>query len=104
MDPMLSLVDKAKAGDPAALKLCIERLISKAKQDQGISFNMPEGRTDSGENMLAIAKGITEAVTSGQMTMTEAKEFKSLLEEQIYLFEKAEQTIKDEEWKRKLNL
>lgn len=92
------LVEKAKAGDLTALRLCVERLIPRVKPDLGICFDMPEGRIDTGDNMLAIANNITQAVASGQMTIDEASDLRGFLRQQRYLVNEAERKIKDEGW------
>lgn len=38
------LVALAKIGDSTALRLCIERLLPRVKPDDGIYFDLPEGR------------------------------------------------------------
>ena len=59
----------AKGGEPTALRLCIERLLPRAKPDVGINFQLPEGGIDTGDNMLQITNDLTNAVASGQMTL-----------------------------------
>ena len=100
------LIESAKAGDPTALKLCIERLIPRVKPDTGISFDLPSGRIDTGDNMIEIANGITNAVASGQMTIDEAEKFAEFLKRQRWLIDEAERKKRDEisdaEWKKRL--
>ena len=99
------LIECAKVGDVAALRLCIERLIPRAKADDGIKFELPDGRIDTGDNMLEIANRITEAVASGQLTIEEAEKFNDFLRHQRQLIENAERKKRDEvreaEWKSK---
>lgn len=93
------LIERAIAGDPAALRLCVERIIPRAKQDNGIHFDLPKGRIDSGDNMLQIANDITEAVAKGEMTVDEAKKFTDFLKHQRWQIDEAEIKKRDEEWK-----
>lgn len=97
-----TLVEEAKGGDSTALRLCIERLLPRIKSDDSIYFELPEGRLDTGDNMLQIVDGITQAVASGQMTIEEANKFTEFLKHQRWLIEDAERKKKDEEWKKSL--
>ncbi|OGT38879.1 MAG: hypothetical protein A3F12_02775 [Gammaproteobacteria bacterium RIFCSPHIGHO2_12_FULL_38_14] len=94
------LIEFAKAGDPTALKLCIERLIPRVKPDTGINFELPEGCIDHGENMLKIAHDITVAVACGSLTIEEAEKFTEFLKHQRCAIEEAKQKKKDEIWER----
>jgi len=84
------LIESAKAGDPIALRLCVERLIPRIKPDIGINFKLPDGRIDTGDNMLQIAIDITRAVASGQMTIEEANKFTDFLKNQRWRIDDAE--------------
>mgnify|MGYP000128355376 CR=1 FL=1 len=90
------LIETAKASDPTALRLCVERLIPRVKPDTGISFELPEGRIDSGDNMLEIANRVTEAVACGLLTIDEAEKFTEFLKHQRWLVEEAERKQNDE--------
>lgn len=100
------LIERAKIGDLAALRLCIERLIPRAKVDEGIKLELPDGRIDTGSNMLEITNRITEAVASGLLTIDEAEKFNAFLRHQRQLIENAERKqrdeIRDAEWKIRL--
>jgi hypothetical protein len=92
------LVESAKAGDPTALRLCVERLIPRVKSDAGINFELPEGFIDNGENMLKIANDITVAVACGSLTIEEAEKFTIFLKHQRHVIDEAKRKKKDEEW------
>ena len=98
------LIERAKAGDPVALRLCVERLIPRIKPDQGINFPLPEGGIDTGENMLQIANNVTSAVALGIMTIEEAEKFTEFLKHQRWFIDEAErkkkQEISDADWKK----
>jgi len=94
------LIERATAGDLTALRLCVERIIPRAKPDNGINFELPDGRIDSGDNMFQIANNITKAVADGEMTIEEADKFTDFLRHQRRLIEEAERKKRDEEWKK----
>lgn len=94
------LIESAKAGDSTALRLCVERLIPRVKPDTGISFDLPEGGIDTGDNMLEIAHRITESVACGLLTIEEAEKFTEFLKHQRWLMDEAERKKRDEEWKK----
>jgi len=94
-DLVNKLVELARAGEPTALKLCIERLLPRVKPDNSIYFELPEGRLDTDDNILQITHDITRAVASGQMTIEEANKFTVFLEHQRWAIEAAECREKD---------
>lgn len=96
------LIERALVGDLTALRLCVERIIPRTKQDHSIQFELPEGRIDSGDNMLIIVNSITNAVTNGKMTIDEAEKFNEFLKEQRWLINRAEDKKKDEGWKKEM--
>ena len=94
------LIERAKIGDDVAMRLCVDRLIPRVKPDEGINFELPEGRLDTGDNMLQIANDLTKAVASGQLTLEEADKFTDFLRHQRRLIEEAERKKENEEWKK----
>lgn len=94
------LVECAIAGDLAALRLCVERIIPRSKPDNGITFELPEGRIDSGDNILHITNNVTKAVANGEMTIDEAEKFTKFLKHQRFHIDVAERKKSDEEWKK----
>lgn len=96
----------AAAGTPGALSkkyyhpfntlICIERLIPRIKSDTAINFELPEGRINTGENMLQITDSITDAVACGRMTIEEAEKFNEFLKQQRYSLARAENAIQEE--------
>jgi hypothetical protein len=99
-DIIEKLAERAKLGEPVALRLCLERLLPRIKPDESINFELPEGGIDTGDNMLQIANDLTNAVASGRITLEEAEKFTEFLKHQRRLIEQAEQKKKDEEWKK----
>jgi hypothetical protein len=92
-DLIEKLIALAKSGDPTALRLCIERLLPRVKPDNAIYFELPEGRLDTGDNMLQIAQDITAAVASGQLSIEEAEKFAEFIDHQ-------RRVIKSAEWQK----
>jgi hypothetical protein len=92
-DLIAKLVELAKSGEPTALRLCIERLLPRIKPDDSIYFELPEGRLDTGDNMLQIANNITAAVASGQLSIGEAEKFSDFIDRQ-------RSTIKKADWQK----
>lgn len=91
------LVESALAGDPTALRLCMERIIPRSKVENIIEFSMPNGCIDSGENILEIINSITNAVASGEMTIDEANKFNSFLRQQRRMIDDAKKKIHEDE-------
>jgi hypothetical protein len=110
-DLIAKLVELAKAGEPTALRLCIERLLPRMKPDDSIYFELPRGRLDTGDNTLRIAHDIIAAVASGQLSIDEAEKFSDLISHQRNIIKRAESEIKNEleaeerkkSWERILN-
>lgn len=93
-DLIEKLVERAKLGDPWAMKLCIDRLIPPIKSDDSINFDLPQGALESPDNVLKIANMITHAVASGQLSISDAEKFTGFLDNQ-------RRVIKNAEWKKK---
>lgn len=81
-DLVEKLVELAKKGEPTALRLVIERLLPRIKPDNSITFELPEGRLDTPDNMLQIAEDITRAVAAGQLSLEEAQKFTAFIVQQ----------------------
>ncbi len=90
------LIELAKAGDSNALRLCIERLLPRVKPDESVTFELPEGRLDTGDNMLQITHDLTAAVASGHFSLREAFKFFNFLNLQRRHIQNVEQQIQDE--------
>lgn len=97
---MEKLIERAIAGDPTAIRLCVERIIPRAKLDNGLDFELPDGRIDTSDNMLKITSDITKAVTNGAMTVDEADKFTDFLKRQRWQIVEAERRKEDEERKK----
>ncbi len=88
-------IEKAKEGDMAAIRLCVERLIPPRK-DSPVSFELPEMTNciDASEAMA----GILSAVAKGDITPTEATAISGLVEN----YRKTLETVELEERLREL--
>jgi hypothetical protein len=89
------VIDLAKAGDMAALRLCLDRILPPRK-DSPVAFDLPEMTTlnDAVPAMGALVK----AVGQGDLTPTEAGE----LTKMVQAFAKIIETAELEERVRKL--
>jgi hypothetical protein len=70
-------IDLAKAGEAAALRVCLDRIAPRPK-DRAISFQLPPLRS-AGDAASALA-AITAAVTAGDLTPSEAGELFKLVD------------------------
>lgn len=71
------LVELAKQGDSTALKLCIERLIPKPKEE-AIEFVLPEGNPRSFQTLLDWQDYVITAVSMGELTLQQGQQISSL--------------------------
>ena len=71
-------IELAKAGEPIALRLCIERILPRRAST--VELELPEIR--KAEDVAAGCAAVIEAAGSGRITLGEAREFMSLLETQ----------------------
>ena len=70
-------IELALAGDPTALRLCIERIISP-RRDRLVSFRLPA--LDCAGDALAAIEAITDGVATGELTPAEAAELAKVVE------------------------
>jgi Family of unknown function (DUF5681) len=70
-------IDLAKAGEAAALRVCLDRIAPRPK-DRAISFDLPPLQS-AGDAASALA-AITAAVTAGDLTPSEAGELFKLVD------------------------
>ena len=66
------LVNQAKNGDPTALKLCIDRLIPRVKNDT-VDINFPNDL--SGHSILQVGEQILRGLENRSITPDEGKHF-----------------------------
>ena len=77
-------IDLAKAGDMAAIRLCLERLIPR-RVERPIEFALPPV-TDAKDGVVALSR-IMEGVGRGELTASEASSLVSLVEASLKAIE-----------------
>jgi len=70
-------IEKAKEGDPTALRMCLERIVPPRK-DRPIAFAFPEIKTAA--DALTATGALVAAVAAGDITPSEAAELSRLIE------------------------
>jgi hypothetical protein len=70
-------IDQAKAGDPALVRVCLDRIAPRPK-DRVIDFELPT--LHSAADAAAALAAITAAVTEGRLTPSEAGELFKLVD------------------------
>jgi hypothetical protein len=80
-------VEMALAGDGAALRLCIDRILPPRK-DRPVSFELPQIRTAA--DALVASGALVEAVAAGTLTPTEASEVGKLVDIHVRTLEATE--------------
>ena len=83
-------IERAKEGDMTALRLCMDRIAPPPK-DRPVSFDLPSIDTSGG--IVEAISAVTQAVSSGELTPSEATSVAAILETQ----RKALQTYELEE-------
>jgi hypothetical protein len=73
---MRKAVLMAKAGDPVALRLCIERLIPR--RGHVVQFDLP--KLQKVDDLVAACASVIEATADGRLTLAEASQFMQLLD------------------------
>jgi len=79
-------VELAVQGDVNSLRLCIERLIPKAKEE-AIEFNLPEGNLSSSDTLLKLNTKIMEQVARGEISLEESERLSALVDSQSKLIQ-----------------
>jgi hypothetical protein len=75
---MLKAIEMAKAGDPVAMRLCIERILPR--RANVVELALPEIRR--AEDVADGCAAVIEAAGCGRITLGEAREFMALFETQ----------------------
>ena len=71
-------VELAKAGDINALRLCLERLIPKPREES-INLEIPEEEVNSPAKLLVLSVRVINAVTAGEITPEQAQKIFSVI-------------------------
>jgi hypothetical protein len=80
-------IDLALAGDMAALRLCLDRILPTQK-DRPVTFTLPP--INSAQDAAATVSAVLSAVAGGELTPAEAGEISKLIEAYVKAFETAE--------------
>ena len=80
-------VDMALAGDPVALRICLER-ICPVRKDRVVRFPLPP--ITSARDAADIAAAIAEAVAAGHVTPSEAAELAKVVDVYVRAYQTAE--------------
>ena len=70
------VVERAKAGDMIALRLCLERILPP-RRDRPVCFEIP--KLDSANDASKAMAAITRAVAHGDLTPSEAAELSNVI-------------------------
>lgn len=80
-------IEKAKAGDMTAIRLCLERLIP-VRKDAPITFKLPD--MNNADDSAAAMSGMLRALADGEITPSEASSVASVIETYRRTLETAE--------------
>jgi hypothetical protein len=80
-------IDLALAGDMAALRLCLDRILPPRK-DRPVTFTLPA--ITSAQDAAATVSAVLAAVAAGEITPADAGEISKLIEAYVKAFETAE--------------
>jgi len=80
-------VEMALAGDPVALRICLER-ICPVRKDRAVRFPLPP--ITSARDAAAIAAAIAQAVAAGHITPSEAAEIAKVVDVYVRAYQTAE--------------
>ena len=71
-------IELAKAGNPVALRLCLQRLLPPPPQDRTVNFSMP--KMEGPHYLFTAIAAILEAVAQGELTPGEGQTLTTILE------------------------
>lgn len=74
------VIDKAKAGDMTAMRLCMER-IAPPRKDRNVSFDIPQ--FSSARDAAQLSGSLIRAVAAGSISPAEAAEVGKLIESYV---------------------
>lgn len=85
-----TLIDRAKAGEPWAVRLIVERILPRYERRVDVDLPRAETAADVGQ---AIAD-VIDLAASGELTLEEARGFMALLEQQRKAIETSELAVR----------
>lgn len=80
-------IEMAKAGDMAALRLCMDRIFPPRK-DRPVTFTLPT--INSADDAAKAVSAVLQAVSVGDLTPADAGELSKLIESYVKAYETAE--------------
>lgn len=80
-------VEMALAGDMAALRLCMDRILPPRK-DRPVTFDLPSIKSAS--DAAAVTSAVLSAVANGEITPADAGEISRLMDSYVKAFEASE--------------
>ena len=88
MDALLrKLVEKAKEGETAALRLCLDRLLPP-RRGRLVTFELPT--IETAKDACAAASAVLAACANGELSPAEAADFMGLIEAHVRMAETTE--------------
>jgi hypothetical protein len=85
----------AKKGDGVALKLCVDRLLPiRAARDRAVELVLPAA--ESAADLVRAAAVVIDRAAVGEITLSEAKEFMALLDQQRRSIETSDLAVRIE--------
>lgn len=74
-------VELAQQGEPNALRLCLERLIPRAKEEP-VQFDISNTDLTHLDSLMQLGAAVIQSVANGELTLGQAQQFTSLLDTQ----------------------
>ena len=90
-------IELALAGDMAALRLCLDRILPP-RRDRPVTFALPP--VESAQNAASTISAVLAAVAAGEITPADAGEISKLIEVYVKAFEVAELAERIEQLER----
>jgi hypothetical protein len=81
------VIEKALAGDSAALRLCLDR-VAPLRRGRLVTFELP--KIESAKDACAAASAVLAACANGELSTAEAAEFMGLIEAHARMLETTE--------------
>jgi hypothetical protein len=98
-DLIQKTVELALSGEINALRLCLERLLPKARHE-AVDINLPDNDMTQAQAIMQAGSTILQAVANGEMPPEQGKMFAAMLEQQRKAIETADLAMRLEELER----
>lgn len=92
------LVEQAKSGDRVAIRLVVDRIVPRVRDEHVVRVGLPEMQ-DAGDLVAALG-AVLRSVAAGEMTLEEARQFAGILETQRKAMETADLAVRLEALER----